>query len=197
MGFTVPAVHYSALATLPPELTSSKSQYSINNTPTVRVLLSELFKKLLNNNNIHNEIKEQIQLSTTSAHLSENIDKENNIGSVIKNPNNNNSGNQIPITEESSKSIPILIESSERLPFTEPYCSLKPKTEKIPFELSTYHKHCIRQQKYIEQKQYHSPIKQIKTSSQSNTFRTSIKQNPKELINHQLKRSVRSKELIS
>ena len=48
------------------------------------------------------------------------------------------------------------MESLERLPFSEPYFSTTSKHDPIPFELSTYHKHCIRQEKYIDQKQFHS-----------------------------------------
>jgi len=171
MGFIAPAVHYSALATLPPELTSSKSQHIITHTASIRVKLSEIFKKLLNNG-IHNE---QIQLPKTTVCLPETIEKENDISAVV-------SGNRT-----SPKSMPSLIEPLERLPFTEPYFSTAPKNEKIPFELSAYHKHCIHQQKYIDQKQYHPPIKQLKTVQPN-----SIRENRSDSTNYQLKNSVRT-----
>jgi hypothetical protein len=153
MGFTAPAVHYSALATLPPELTSSKSQQSIRHNASIRFKLNQIFKKLLNND-LHNEqtitteIEEQIRLSKTK-------EKENETSTILKNPSNNNSGNRISTGQESPRSMPSLIEPFERLPFTEPYFSKAPKHEKFPFELSAYHKHCTRQQKYLDQKQYH------------------------------------------
>lgn len=160
MGFTVPAVHYSALATLPPELTTSKSQHSIKHTANVRFKLSQIFKKLLNDDipnkqTISTETKKQIQLPEIT-------EKENDTSTVIKNPANNNSGHRTFIGQGPPRSTPSSIEPLERLPFSEPYFSITPKNEQIPFELSAYHKHCIRQEKYIDQKQYHPESSSIK-----------------------------------
>lgn len=190
MGFTVPAVQYSALATLPPELTSSKSQHSIAHTTNVRVILNQILKKLLNNNNniIHNEQTITTELyNKIPVDLSENIDnKENDVSIVSKTPNDNSSGHQISIEKEPMKSIPSsLIEPLERLPFSEPYLS---KPRRIPLELSTYHKHCIHQEKYIDQKQYHPLLKQIKPNSSLSSY---IKENCSNLANFRLKNSVK------
>lgn len=187
MGFTAPAVHYSALATLPPELTSSKSQHSITQTTSIRVVLGQILKKLLNN-----EQTITTELLKTPVCVSETIQKGNDTSLVLKNPNNNNSGNQISIGQELPKSIPSLMEPLERLPFTEPYFSGGSKNEKFPFELSTYHKHCILQQKYIDQKQFHHPLKQIKTSQPNSSLSSFIKENCSNLANYRLKNSVRN-----
>jgi hypothetical protein len=151
MVFTAPAVHYSALATLPPEPTASKSQQSINHTGNVRFKLNRIFKRLLNND-IQNEHIITTELAKSTLHLTEVTEKENkdDTSIIVKSPNNNNSGHRVSIGQESPKSLSSSIEPLERLPFTEPYFS---KTEKYPFELSTYHKRCIHQQKYINQKQ--------------------------------------------
>jgi hypothetical protein len=172
MGFTVPAVHYSALATLPPELTTSKSQHSIPNTASVRFKLSQIFKKLLNDD-IHSKqtMEKQIQLPEIS-------EKENDTSIVIKNPANNNSGHRTSIGQGLPKSTSSSAEPLERLPFTEPYFSMTPKNEQIPFELSTYHKNCIRQEKYIDQKQELS---------------SSMKENRSDLTNYRLQKLVSMK----
>jgi hypothetical protein len=194
MGFTAPAVHYSALATLPPELTSSKTQQSIKHTASVPSKLSQIFKKLLNNEHaITTEIKEQIQSPKTTVRLSETVEKGNDTSIVVKNPNNN-SGNRTSIGQESPRSMPLLIEPLERLPFTESYFSIAPKNKKFPFELSAYHKHCIRQQKFIDQKQYQhdfSSIKQIKTAQLNSSLSSPIKENRSDLTNCRLQNSVR------
>ncbi|CAF0896572.1 unnamed protein product [Rotaria sordida] len=199
MVFTAPAIHYSALATLPPELTSSKSHQSIKHTASVRFKMSRIFKKLINND-IHNEhtirtnIKEHIELPKIDVHLSETIEHDNDpsISTVVKNPNNSNSDNQTLTEQESPRSMPSLIESFERLPFTEPYFSISPKNEKFPFELSAYHKHCIHQEKYIDQKQYHhesSSIKQTKFSQHNPSISTSVKEYRSNLANCRLQNS--------
>ncbi|CAF2396618.1 unnamed protein product [Rotaria sp. Silwood2] len=190
MVFIAPAVHYSALATLPPELTSSKSHQSIKHTASIRFKMNRIFKKLLNND-IHNE---HIQLPKTDVHLSETIEHNNDasISTVVKNPNNSNNDNRTLAEQESRRSMPSLSEPFERLPFTEPYFSISPKTEKFPFELSAYHKHCIHQQKYIDQKQYHhesSLTKQTKFSQQNPSISTSIKQHRSDLVNCRLQDS--------
>jgi len=194
MGFIVPAVHYSALATLPPERTSSKSQQSIKNTANIRVKLNQIFKKLLNNEHtITTANEEQIELLKTTVRSPETIEKGNDISTIVKNPNNN-SGNRISIGQESPRSMPSLIEPLERLPFSEPYVSIVPKNEKFPFELSAYHKHCIRQQKYVDQKQYHhepSSIKPTKISQPNSSLSSSIEENHSDLVNYRLQNLVR------
>ncbi|CAF0931985.1 unnamed protein product [Rotaria sp. Silwood1] len=199
MVFTAPTVHYSALATLPPELTSSKSHQSIKHTASVRFKMNRIFKKLLHND-IHNEhtirteIKEHNQLPKSDVHLSETIEYNNDayISTAVKNPNNSNTDNRTLTEQESPRSMPSLIEPFERLPFTEPYFSISPKNEKFPFELSTYHKRCIHQEKYIDQKQYNcesSSIKQTKFLQRNPSISTSIKQARSDLINRQLQNS--------
>ncbi len=146
MGFTVPAVHYSALATQPPELATSKSQHSITTTANVRFKLSEIFKKLLNDDN---HSKPTIPIGTDKQiQLPEITEKDNDTSIVIKNPANNNSGHRTSIGQVSLRSPSSSIEPLERLPFTEPYFSSTPKSGQIPFELSAYHKNCIRQEKH-------------------------------------------------
>ena len=185
MGFTVPAVHYSALATLPPGLTTSKSQQSFKHTTTIQFKLNQIFKKFINND-IHNQL---IGPSKPVLQSPETIEKENdNLLTVVKNPNNNNSGNRTITGQESLKVGSSLIEPSERIPFTEPYDSIPTKKEKYPLELSAYHKHCIHQQKYIAQKQYqHEP-----SSSLSRPNPSSIKTYRSNLPNYQLQKSVRT-----
>ena len=144
MGFTVPAVHYSALATQPPELTTSKSQHSISNTTNVRFKLNEIFKKLFNDDN---HSKPTIPIGTDKQiQLLEITEKENDTSIVIKSPANNNSGHRTLIGQVSPRSPSSSIEPLERLPFTEPYFSSASKSEQIPFELSAYHKNCTRQE---------------------------------------------------
>ena len=89
MGFTVPAVHYSALATLLPELTNSKSQHSIEHKANVRFKLNQIFKKLLSNDQqmIPTKTEERTQLSDST-------DDEDRPALMVKNPSNKNSGNR-------------------------------------------------------------------------------------------------------
>ena len=202
MVFIAPAVHYSALATLPPELTLAKSQQSIKHTASIRFNLSRIFKRLLthdihNEHTITTEIEEHVQLPKIALRLSETTEKENdnNTSTFVKNPNNNNSGSGISTGQELTRSMPSLIKPFERLPFTEPYCSISSKTDKFPhFELSAYHKHCIHQQKYIDQKQYHheSSMKQIKNSQ----LNSSIKEHRSDLVKSCLQNLVRKVQIL-
>jgi hypothetical protein len=180
MVFTAPAVHYSALATLPPELTTSKSQQSFKRTPSIQFKLSQIFKRLLNND----------MLPKPAVHSPTITEKRNDIdpSTIIKKPNNNNSGGNVTTStgQESPKSIPSLIEPLERLPFTEPYFAISPKKEKFSFELSAYHKHCIHQQKYVGQKQYaHQSL-----TKNSQPQLSTIKEHRSNLPNYRLKNSV-------
>lgn len=145
MGLTVPAVHYSALASLPPDYASSISQH----TPNFRLKLNQLFKKLLSHE-IHHESIEG---------------NENDQSIVLDNPNNNNSDNRT-LTESRNA-------LSERLPFTEPYVSI-PKIEQTPLESSVYHKHCIRQEKFIDQKRHHFEPSYVKNHPFIKSVRTSL-----------------------
>ncbi|CAF3588244.1 unnamed protein product [Adineta steineri] len=172
MVIIAPAVHYSALATLPPEQTLSKSQQSLKHTTNIRFKLSRIFNRFLNNDQTcTTEIDKHVQLPSKSDFWqSETIMKENdnNTSLHVKNPNNNNSDHRTAN------------EPFERLPFSEPYFSVSPKNDKLPhFELSAYHKHCIHQQKYIHQKQYHPGstfIKQSKNSQLNSPISSSNKE---------------------
>jgi len=193
MVFMAPAVHYSAL-----EPTLSRSQQSIKHTASIRFKLSRIFKRLLsqdihNEHKITTEIEEHIQLPKITLHLTENKEKDNdnNTSIVVKNPNTNNSGTGISTGQESTRSMPSLIDTLERVPFTEPYFSITPKNEKFPhFELSAYHKHCIHQQKYIDQKQYHHDSS-IKSSPLNPSLSSSFKDHRSDLVNCHLQNLVR------
>ena len=163
MGLTVPAVHYSALASLPPDFASSISQH----TPSLRLKLNQIFKKLLNHDLHH----EQTMATETIE------EKENGQSVVLNNPNNNNSDERTFLTQTSTKS---LNEPSERLPFTEPYLTT-PKIEQPPFESSLYHKHCLRQEKFIDQKRQHpepSYVKNTRTNFKNNPYTKSVRTSP-------------------
>lgn len=147
MGLTVPAVHYSALASLPPDFVSSISQQCIQYTPNVRLKLNQIFKKLLN----HDPHSEPTIISSEMIE-----EKENN-------PNNNNSDDRPFLSQTSTKSSSSGNELLERLPFTEPYFSTM-KTEQTPSELSIYHKHCIQQEKFIDQKHHQPDSSHIKSN---------------------------------
>ncbi|CAF1452051.1 unnamed protein product [Adineta steineri] len=177
MVIIAPAVHYSALATLPPEQTLSRSQQSLKHTTNIRFKLNRIFNRFLNNDQTNTiEIDKHVQLPSKSDFWqSETIMKENNNNTSlhVKNPNNNNSDHRTAN------------EPFERLPFSEPYFSVSPKNDKLPhFELSAYHKHCIHQQKYIDQKQYHPGstfIKQRKISQLNSSISSSIKEHRSDL----------------
>lgn len=119
MGFTAPAIHYSALSTLPLDLSAAKSSHSTN----IQSKINHLLTKFLSSDISHGQV-----IETKSPEI-----KESNPSPTIinENPNNNNSEHQV--------STPT---SVERLPFTEPYVSTTPKIEKRTFEFSSYHKHC-------------------------------------------------------
>ena len=150
MGLTVPAVHYSALASLPPDIVSSINQ---QHTPNIRLKLNQIFQKLLNHD--HHTKPRNITTETIE-------EKENDPSIVLNNPNNNNSDDRTVSIQTSTKSVPSSVESLERLPFTEPYFSTI-KTEQAPSELSIYHKHCVRQEKFIDQKRHHVESSYTKT----------------------------------
>ncbi|CAF1921973.1 unnamed protein product [Rotaria magnacalcarata] len=193
MALHRPVFHRATLTTIPLELTSSKSRQSIKHIDSVRCKMSRIFKKILNNDThndttIRSEIKEPLQLPKPDIHLSETTTYNNdtNKSTLVENPDNDKSGNTL--------------ESCERLPFTEPYFSLSSNDENFPFELSTYHKHCIHQEKHIDQKQYHREAlsaKQTKRSQLDSSKSVPIKEKCPDLVNYRLQNANKQTDQIT
>ena len=103
MVFTAPAIHYSALTTMPPLLTPTKSHHSIKSSATVRLKLNQLFKKRLNNdiNNQHiinNDINNTMKLPVSDSHKTKIIEQDR-FHSKLMNDNDLNNHDE-PIDSE-------------------------------------------------------------------------------------------------
>ena len=155
MVFTAPAVHYSALATQPPDLKLSKSQQSIRYATNVQFQLSRILKRWLYNDHSTRKVPGE------HIHLSKNTPPVPRIEGE-RNPNNNNSEHKTNTQQESINSLRSFIEPDERVPFTEPYTSMLLKDDKSSrTELSTYHKLCNSPEKDTEQTKCHSTSSSI------------------------------------
>ena len=183
MVFTAPAVHYSALATLPLELPSSKCHHSTKQTDNIRLKLNRIFKKILDKDTHHEQTTEN-EINNEKILYSSITDEkhdDDNILTIVKKSTND-------ITkQETQECVRSLTEPFECLPFTESYNS---KTDKFPLDLPTYHKNCIHQQKSLDYKQDQDQSSSSITTIQLNRFPLkSIKQY---FDNHQLENFVRN-----
>ncbi|CAF3379828.1 unnamed protein product [Rotaria socialis] len=189
MALHTPAFHRATLTTIPLELTSSKSRQSIKHIGSVRCKMSRIFKKMLNSDTaIRSEIKEPLQLPKPNIHLSETTADNNdtNTSTLVENPENDKSSNNL--------------EPFERLPFTEPCFSLSSNDENVPVELSTYHKHCIHQEKHMDKNQYHHEALSAKqtTCSQLNSSKSvPIKEKCPDLVNYRLQNANKPTDQIT
>ncbi|CAF0901738.1 unnamed protein product [Adineta ricciae] len=166
MVFTAPAVHYSALATQPPDLKLSKSQQSIRYATNVRFRLSRILQRwFYNDHSTRAALEEHIHLSESTSPVSQTEGKGN--------PNNNNSEHKTNTQQESTKSVRSCIEPDERVPFTEPYTSMLLKDDKSPrMELPIYHRQCNSSERDTEQMKYRNSVEPQHSSNRAITSAT-------------------------
>ncbi|CAF0962160.1 unnamed protein product [Adineta ricciae] len=166
MVFTAPAVHYSALATQPPDLKLSKSQHSIRYATNVRFRLSRILQRwLYNDHSSRAPLEEHIHLSENTSPVSQTEGKGN--------PNNNNSEHKTNAQQESTNSIRSFIEPEERVPFTEPYTSMLLKDDKsLRTELSVYRRQCNSSERDTEQTKRRNSVEPRHSSNRAITCAT-------------------------
>ena len=150
MVFTAPAVHYSALATIPPRTSAPSSQ------PLIKwnQIIKRFFRSDDHPKPIIDDDRPLLKAKTSSPrhpHFNDETDF-----SIIK-QNFAHADAQATVDHLETK-LPNVssspIEPRERLPFSGPHLSPSSNNEQESTKLSAYHRHCTRQEKFIRQKQY-------------------------------------------
>ena len=162
MAFVAPAVHYSALTTVLAEPSTWKSLATTSHTTNVRHKLSQVFKRLLHSDDLHERAtfskrEQSTPFPTATTHVDrkadgENVDDLTSTGKKVISDPQHTSVEKV----STASACAALMGPLERLPFTEPYITETSNNENHPLDLSAYHKHCIHQESFIARKQYHS-----------------------------------------
>ena len=178
MVFTAPAVHYSALATTPPKVDASNSQ------PLIK--WNQIIKRFFRS--------DDRQLSETTAGSSEMKHWSNETDLSIVKPCSTHA-DQTTLSDrvetEAPKIPSTLVGPTERLPFSGPYLSSAPNNERESSKLSSYHRHCTRQEKFVHQKQYPSTTNYSDPSDSP----TAGKESSSNFVSYRLQNSVRPRLL--
>ena len=153
MGFVAPAVHYAALATNPPDSDLMGNHRLTKHSNRFRASFSRLIRSF-----VHRPVESR---STNTDLSSKSLRNDMNLSGFVTLSNydgsrvSSNETNHVSDTENSSRSIlPSFTERSEKLPFSDLCCSSQLKNEKHPCNRFAYQKHCLRQEKFINQKHY-------------------------------------------